>query len=203
MGKKKEKEPDLEEALIKAYQNWENTRETGCRDPFYDDSVNLNLLRNHILYYKNQMEEKYGDDLKQYPEIYFKELPPKMDSGFMVKAAEIRDKAAESLEIYLSDANFRFLLYNKELLNKKEAERISIENVLGYTSGLAAALKEDDLITMRRHAYCPENYQESFARCAEQLKKILEEKRIEIPTEKVKDGQMTLFQMGFMTGQCR
>lgn len=48
MGKKKEKKPDLEEALIKAYQNWENTRETGCRDPFYDDSVNLNLLRNHM-----------------------------------------------------------------------------------------------------------------------------------------------------------
>lgn len=203
MGKKKEKEPDLEESLIKAYQNWENTRETGCHDPHYDDSVNLNLLRNHILYYKNQMEEKYGEDLGKYPEIYFKELPPEMDRGFMVKAAEIRDKAAESLEIYLSDANFRFLLYNKELLDKKEAERISIENVLGYASGLAAALKEDDLITMRRHAFRPETYQEAFARCAEQVKKILAEKRTEIPKEKVKDGQMTLFQMGLMTGQCR
>lgn len=203
MGKRTEKEPDLEEALIKAYQNWENTRETGCHDPHYDDSVNLNLLRNHILYYKNQMEERYGEDLGKYLEIYFKELPPEMDRGFMVKAAEIRDKAAESLEIYLSDANFCFLLYNRELLDKKEAERISIENVLRYVSGLAAALREDDLITMRRHAYFPENYQEAFARCAEQVKKILTEKRAEVPREKMKDEQMTLFQMGLMTGQCR
>ena len=54
-------------------------------------------------------------------------------------------------DTYLSDANFQFLLCNREMLGKKEAEQISIDNVLGYAGGLAGALKEDDLITMRRH----------------------------------------------------
>ena len=123
----------------------------------------------------------------------------------MVRAAEIRDKAAESLAVYLSDANFKFLLCHKDALDKKEAECVSIENVLGYVSSLAYAIKQDDLITMRRHAFRPESYQESFARCAEQVKKIVEEKSVEQP--KVADGetagQMNLFQFGVEMGKCR
>ncbi len=191
---------DLEEELKKSYQNWENMRKTGGSDPFYDDSIGLNLIRNHIIDWKEQMKERYGGDASLYPEIYFRELPPEVNRGFMVRAAEIRDEAAKSIQTYLSDANFQFLLYHKDLLSKKDAERICIETVLGYVSGLAWALRKDDLITMRRHAFGTERYQESFARCAEQVKKILEEKR----TEKFADrGQMTLFQMGIDTGQCR
>ncbi len=85
---------------------------------------------------------------------------------------------------------------------KKEAESIHIDNVLGYASGLADALKKDDLITMRRHAYRPEIYLRSFAECAEKVKRILCEKRAK-QTEPIGEGQMTLFQIGLDTGQCR
>ena len=199
------KEINLEEELEKSYRDWDSTRETGCSDPFYDDSVNLNLLRNHIIYWKQELYKKYGEDRSKYPGSYFKELPPEVNKGFMVRAAEIRDKAAESLAVYLSDANFKFLLCHKDALDKKEAECVSIENVLGYVSSLAYAIKQDDLITMRRHAFRPESYQESFARCAEQVKKIVEEKSVEQP--KVADGetagQMNLFQFGVEMGKCR
>ena len=69
-------------------------------------------------------------------------------------------------------------------------------------SGLAGALKSDDLITMRRHAFRPEGYQESFANCAEKVKQILLKKRTEQP-ETIENGQMTLFQIGLDIGQCR
>lgn len=198
----KKENVDYEAELIREYEHWEYLKEFGGSDPNYDDGVNMNLTRNHIIHWKHEVEALYGEDMGKYPDIYFRELPPVVEGQYLARAGEIRDKAAESLEIYLADANFRFLLYHKDLLNKKEAERISIENVLGYVSGLADALKSDDLITMRRHAFKPESYQESFAGCAEKVKQILCKKRTEQP-EPLGEGQMTLFQMGLETGQCR
>ncbi len=198
MGQKKE--PDLEADLIREYEHWEYLREHGGSDPFYDDATNMELTRNHIIYAKSQLEEKYGEERGKYPEIYFKELPPETASGYVANAAEIRDRAAEVLDIYLADANFRFLLCNKDFLAKKEAEKISIENVLNYAAGLAGALRNDDLVAMRRHTVNPESYLESFASCAEKVKQILSERGGVLPEQ---GGQMTLFQMGMETGQCR
>ena len=50
------KENPLEE-LEKAYAQWESLYLQGGSDPFYADGVNLNLVRNHILYFKRQIEE--------------------------------------------------------------------------------------------------------------------------------------------------
>lgn len=200
MGKKKE--TDYEAELIQEYNRWEYLKENGGSDPFYDDATNMNLIRNHILYAKRQLEEKYGADISKYPEIYFRELPPETAGGYMAGAAEIRDKAAEVLNLYLSDENFQYLLYNRDMLEKKEAEKTSIDYVLGYAYGLARALKEDDLITLRRHTKGLSRYQETFAQCAEKVKQIIGEKRLE-PYGQTEGCQMTLFQMGMETGRRR
>lgn len=199
---KKKVETNYEAELIREYEHWEYLKEHGGSDPHYDDSVNMNLTRNHIIYYKHEMEDLYGEDMSKYPEVYFRELPPEVEGFYIARADVIRDKAAESLEIYLADANFQYLLCNRELLNKKEADNTCINYVLGYVSGLAGALKSDDLITMRRHAFRPESYQESFASCAEKVKQLLLKKRTEQP-ETIENGQMTLFQIGLDVGQCR
>ena len=190
---------DWEADLIREYAHWEYLREHGGSDPFYDDAVNMELTRNHIIYAKRQIEEKYGEDREKYPEIYFRELPPEAAKGYMANAAEIRDRAAEVLDSYLADANFRYLLCNKDFLTKNEAEKISIGNVLNYAAGLAAALRNDDLISMRRYTVKPESYLESFAGCAEKVRRILSKKKM-VPSEE--NSQMTLFQMGMETGQC-
>lgn len=200
MGKKKEM--DYEAELIREYEHWEYLKEYGGSDPLYDDATNMNLTRNHIIYAKKQLEDLYGRDRSKYPEVYFRELPPVTENGYMAGAAEIRDWAVEVLDTYLSDANFRFLLCSRDMLGKKEAEKISIDNVLGYAGGLARALKEDDLVTMRRHTKSPDGYRESFAQCAERVKQILSEKRKE-PSGQIQNGQMTLFQMGLEPGRCR
>ncbi len=197
---KKEKE-NLEQELKDRFARWDYLREYGGSDPTWDDAVNMNLVRNHIIYYKSAMEAEYGGDREKYPEIYFRETPPETVSGYMARAAEIRNKAAEVLEIYLADANFQYLLYSRQILSEKEALKINIGNVLGYVSGLADALKRDDLIAMRRHTVKPECYQESFASCAEKVKQILSEKR-KLAGETM-ERQVTLFQMGLEAGQCR
>lgn len=198
---KKEK-VDYEAELIREYEHWEYLRKFGGSDPFYDDATNMNLVRNHIIYAQKQLEGLYGGDMSKYPDIYFRELPPITRNGYMARVGEIRDRSVEVLDLYLSDANFQYLLCNRDLLSKKEAEKISIDNVLGYAYGLATALKQDDLITMRRHEKRPETYLESFASCAEKVKKIISEKRVE-PSEQTKGCQMTLFQLGLEVGQCR
>ncbi len=200
MGKKKE--PDLEERLKQDYESWEYLREFGGSDPFWDDSTNMNLVRNHIIYGKREIVEKYGTDYEKYPEIFFRELPPEVHSGYMACAAQIRDQAAEALDVYLSDVNFQYLFLNKDQLSKKEAEKISLNNVLGYASGLAHALKKDDLVTMRRHAGRPEGYQESFASCAQKMKEMLTKKEKE-QGEIREDSQLSLFQLGFQLGQSK
>ena len=201
MGKKKEKEIDFEQQLIREYAHWEKLRDCGGRDPNYDDATNMNLTRNHIIRLKHHLEEKYGLDWNQYPDIYFRELPEHVKSGYVARADEIRDTARAVLEKYLDNSDFQYLLYNGELLSKKEADDVCLDYVLGYVSTLATALKEDDLLTMRRHAYGEAFYQESFSDCAEKVSAILEEKK-RIPDEK-EGGQMTLLQMGMEIGKCR
>lgn len=201
MGKKKENE-NLAEELEKSFERWEHLKEHGGSDPFYADGTNMNLVRNHIMYYKNKMVEEYGRDYEKYPEIFYRELPLEVDNDYMARAGEIKDGAAQALEYYLSDPNFHYLLANKGMLTEKEAKQISLYNVLGYASGLASAIKDGDLISMRRHAGRPEGYLESFAQCASRMMKLIGEKKKE-PELVQENVQVSLFQFGMEAGQRR
>ena len=201
MGKKKESE-NLAKELADTFERWEYLKEHGGSDPFYADGGSMNLERNHIIYYKQKMVEEYGRDYEKYPEIFYREPPPEVDDNYMARAGEIRDGAAQALEYYISDPNFLYLLANKDLLTEKEAKQISLYNVLGYASGLARAIKDGDLITMRRHAGRPESYLESFAQCATRMMELIDEKKKE-PELVQGNGQLSLFQFGMEIGQCR
>lgn len=201
MGKKKEK-VNLAAELERSYERWEYLKEHGGSDPFYADGTNMNLVRNHILHYKGKMLEEYGADHDKYPPIFYRELPPEVNADYIARAGEIRDKAVESLDGYLADPNFQYLLMNQGMLGKKEAEKICLYNVLGYVSGLARAIKDGDLITMRGHAGRLEVYQEAFARCAAKMMELISKKKTEPEREK-ENVQLSLFQFGVEIGQCR
>ena len=49
----KKKKVDYEAELIWEYEHWEYLKEYGGSDPHYDDGVNMNLTRNHIIYIKH------------------------------------------------------------------------------------------------------------------------------------------------------
>lgn len=182
MGKKKEVE-NYAETLEREFAHWDHLYEHGCTDPFWPDGVNLNLIRNHIFYYKRKIEETM--DPAHYPEIYHRTNPPEVDGDYVARADEIRGAAAQALEAYKMDKNCRFLRQQYDFITPKDRETISLDNVLGYLKSLEHAIRDDDLVSMRRHRN-PEGYLSAFASCAEKVS--------EIPvTYKKQAVQMTLF----------
>ena len=108
------KENPLEE-LEKTYAQWESLYKQGGSDPFYPDGVNLNLVRNHILYFKRQIEET--QPLYKNSEAYQRELPPQVEDGYMARAKEIRDNAKTTLTAYKTDPYYQYLLHHWEELD--------------------------------------------------------------------------------------
>lgn len=168
MAKKKQQE-DYEKQLRASFDHWQNLYEYGGQDPFWPDGALLNLVRNHIYYYKYKIEETM--EPKAYPEIYHRAIPPEVPKDYIAGADEIREKANASLALYLSDENYQYLSKRFDSLDPKQAKQLSVRNVLNYAVGLEIAIKEDDLVTMRRHRN-PDTYLSSFASCVEKVKNL-------------------------------
>lgn len=168
---------NLLEELKKAYAQWESLYKQGGSDPFYPDGVNLNLVRNHILYFKRQIEET--QPLYKNSEAYQRELPPQVEDGYMARAKEIRDNAKTTLTAYKTDPYYQYLLHHWEELDDVGLKKTSIRPVLNYAQALETAIQEDDLVTMRRHERA-ERYLDSFRACAEKVRDVLENQELNL-----------------------
>lgn len=168
MARKKQQE-DYEKQLRDSFDHWQQLYEYGGQDPFWPDGTNLNLVRNHIYYYKRKIEETMQPG--EYPEIYHRAVPPEVPDDYIARSDEIRETAKASLAAYLSDENYQYLSKRIDSLDPKQAKQLSVRNVLGYADGLKIAIKEDDLVTMRRHRD-PDTYLSSFASCAEKVRNL-------------------------------
>lgn len=93
MARKKEKtveeiRKELEQDIERELARWKTLYTEGGSDPFWADGVNLNLVRNHILYAKKKCEEELPES--EYPELYYADIPPKVDNNYMAKSEKIR-----------------------------------------------------------------------------------------------------------------
>ena len=168
---------NLLEELKKAYAQWESLYKQGGSDPFYPDGVNLNLVRNHILYFKRQIEET--QPLYKNTELFQRELPPQVEDGYMARAEEIRTHAKDTLTAYHADPYYQYLLHHREELEDTGLKKTSIRAVLNYAHSLETAIQEDDLVTMRRHERA-EHYLDSFRACAEKVRDVLENQELNL-----------------------
>ena len=153
-------------SLQDSFDRWDDLNEYGGQDPFWSDGVNMNLERNHIIYYKNQMEDKFGSG--EYPDIYYRETPPEMSFEYMANPEQIRSDAAEALQIIEADDNLKFIRENIDGLTDKQRQALCVGAVLGYVRNLKSYIAEDDLVSMRRYRN-PEWVLDSFQRLANEL----------------------------------
>ncbi len=83
MARKKE-EPNYIEELAERFERWDDVYQNGCHDPTWSDGVNLNLIRNYILYYKGKIEKSVTDG--KFPDIqYIKKKMRSVDEDFLKK----------------------------------------------------------------------------------------------------------------------
>jgi len=71
--------------ICKAIQHWEDIHKNGCNDPGWPDGVNLNLLHNHVCYYKRQIRELCTESGKIPPPEFYFPTPPVVDSNYFAK----------------------------------------------------------------------------------------------------------------------
>lgn len=169
MAKKNQDDPLA--GLEKAYAHWQRLYENGGSDPTWPDGVNLDLVRNHIIYFKGQIEETCP--LYMADELYLRELPPEVDQNYMANPDKIREQARRSLQAYQADPNYQYLLRHRDSLTPKQSKELCVGAVLGYVSWLKESIAGDDPVEMRRHRE-PERYLESFQNCADKVRQALE-----------------------------
>ena len=145
---KKETVEDLYRNLQQSFDHWHILYTQGGSDPFWADGVNLNLVRNHILYYRKRIDELSPDETRR--ELYHRELPPVVESDYMANPEEIRQKAKASLQKLEQDENYRYLRRKEKTLTPKQIEAANIRYLVAYVHGIRTALEKDDLVTLRR-----------------------------------------------------
>lgn len=75
---------EIEKCLLDEYTFWKEIYEGVYFDADVKDGVNLNIVRNHILYEKNRFEELLGDCFHLYPDAYFYPVPDELPEDFVV-----------------------------------------------------------------------------------------------------------------------
>lgn len=84
--KQKTPEQELEllrKNLLHERAIWEHINKNGCNDPFWADGCNMNLTRNHILSYRNEIANWCEEHNLPLPEEYFLKVPPEVDDYYM------------------------------------------------------------------------------------------------------------------------
>ena len=188
--KKKRKGPSVEQRLQEAiesceasYKQWNNIYENGCMDPSWPDGVNLNLVHNHIHYYKKIIEECSDELGLDYPEIYFRDIPPKVDSDYIAQPERIVSDANEAYKVLSEHPSYKKLLTLSSQFSPKQLEKICFPAVIGYVRNLKNFIARNDLVSMRRYRNY-KRYIESFEECLKRAEDLEPE-----------DYQLTLFDM--------
>lgn len=106
MAKKKEQSvanqiAHYEQEIERERSHWNALNERGGNDPFWPDGVNMNLVRNHIIYYLRQLQELRRDsvqlsmfedssDYSAIPHQSDPRIPPLVDSDYMAPGHTLR-----------------------------------------------------------------------------------------------------------------
>lgn len=163
----------MEMQCRQSYEQWDNIYANGCQDPFWEDGVNLNLVRNHIIYYQNRITDLCEENGYFKPEICFREPPSKVDQHYMAKKAEIEQAACNSLQDIEQNKDYLKLLAFDSKLSDEQRKSVSYSAVLGYVNHLKTAILNKDYVAMRR--YCNGLWViDSIIQCIERIEKIFD-----------------------------
>lgn len=165
--------------LTDEFVRWEKQFLDGGSDAYYEDGVGLSLIRNHIIYDKHELEEKFPDNL---PEIYYKETPPEYPNNyqsvkkgdtlrfeygdFLVLNIEKTNEYSGEYAVQLQDENGEVITQNlrdiktkfRNLTNRGEVpSRADISDITNIPSDLDKIYVDKDSETVRMVYYNPDS----------------------------------------------
>ncbi len=162
-----EKREDPVVELEKAHEHWQDIYENGCYDPLYADGINLNLVRNHMLYYMRMIEDQYGNDEK--PAVYDKPIPEKVDVHYMAKMDEILNKAEALNQRFSQMQEVHDLLRAQDCMSDKELDDLHCSVDFNRIQDLKEAIQTLDYVRMRALSVHPEVEIENVLKAHESL----------------------------------
>ena len=178
--------PDTKDKTAKelrdAYLQWEKLYKDGCDDPFWTDGQNLEALRNRIQGLKAQCEQTLLP--KDYPKEYHRKTPPKVDLTYMAHADDIRSAAKHTLLKLRSCDDYFILIKSQKNSAYSKASKKHVISEIAHLNAIDQAIKEDDLLAMRRIGSLEEEMHRLHA-----IRKELEVQGI--PLETLPEGQMS------------
>ena len=178
---KTNRKEQLAEVLRESHDLWKRLRQNGGNDPFWTDGVNLNLVRNHIIYGRRLCEEELQPE--DYPEEYSFCIPEEVPNNLMVKGDEIREKADSLMKSIKKNQDY-IAMIGKADKSRKEA------NIIRYVSGYGESILKDDLVSMRRFIHW------DFSRMMQEAQEDKKEDTSVIKAEKpLPKGQLSIFDL--------
>ena len=172
--------------LTRSFDRWDYLYEHGGSDPFHADGVNLNLVRNHIIYEKRELEKIINEEQETtlfsstYPAIYYRDTPSKVPYSYMARENEIRARAREQMSLYLQNPDFCYIRDNCESAfpngetKATKAAGIYPAKFLGIRK-YQMSIDRDDLVLMRSYFHPSyEKQAEMWSAHAKELRAFIE-----------------------------
>lgn len=133
-----EKSITLGKEIEQSFKRWQDLNAGLNFDPFYEDGFSMNLVRNHILFYKKQIKDELPKEL--YPEAYYRPTPEKVDGHYIanqdtfIEKGEKRLLEIESFPLYKKLLGFHYPEYVSSAEDNKK--NIFYYSVIGYVDSL-------------------------------------------------------------------
>lgn len=98
--------------ILKELSRYKEILENGCNDPNWSDGANLLLIRNHVLYYKREIEQICKDNSLDLPPEYYYPTPAEQDKNYMANKNTERFKKLNGMVFYNGKLTTRKVKYD-------------------------------------------------------------------------------------------
>ena len=180
MKNKKQRKMSLDELIAECeheYATWKNIRQNGCRDPCWADGVNLNLVRNHIIYAKEKIKEYCEQEGVDTSPIFLLELPPQVAPNFMTNAESIKENAKLLLTKIEQMTEYAELMNIHCELSDEQRKTCGSARFFSQIQWLKQSVARNEFVEMRRFVWQEEYLIKSVSELLAKAKTIVPESR--------------------------
>ena len=137
------------------FARWEHINEHGCSDPAWADGFNMNLVRNHIIAYYRNLDERQVEAMQV---SLFDEaptprrpLPPVVSDDYIARPDELLECAQKTLEAMLGSEDYGYLQSLGDMLPDKVANKMHFGSFMAYPQKLKTYLEKRDYPRLRSY----------------------------------------------------